>query len=46
VVVAADIPGKGTWYRVRIVDIRNKRTAKLLQERLKKQKSLHSFITR
>ncbi len=46
VVVAADIPGKGTWYRVRIVEIRDKRTAKLLQERLKKQKSLQSFITR
>ena len=46
VVVAADIPGKGTWYRVRIVDIKDKKTAKLLQERLKKQKSLQSFMTR
>ncbi len=45
VVVAAKIPGKGTWYRVRIVDIKDKQTAKLLQERLQKQKSIRSFIT-
>ena len=46
VVVAAKIPGKGTWYRVRIVDIKDKQTAKLLQERLQKQKSIRSFITK
>ena len=44
VVVAAKIPGKGTWYRVRIVDIKDKQSAKLLQERLQKQKSIRSFI--
>jgi cell division protein FtsN len=46
VVVAAKIPGKGTWYRVRIVDIKDKQTAKLLQERLQKQKSIRSFIAK
>ncbi|MEA3241413.1 MAG: SPOR domain-containing protein [Pseudomonadota bacterium] len=46
VVVAAKIPGKGTWYRVRIVDIKGKQTAKLLQERLRKQKSIRSFIVK
>ena len=46
VVIAAEIPGKGTWYRVRIVDIKDKQTAKLLQERLQKQKSIRSFITK
>ncbi len=46
VVVAAKIPGKGTWYRVRIVNIKDKQTAKLLQERLRKQKSIQSFIAK
>ena len=46
VVIAAKIPGKGTWYRVRIVDIKDKQTAKLLQERLQKQKSIRSFIAK
>jgi len=46
VVIAAEIPGKGTWYRVRIVDIKDKQTAKLLQERLQKQKAIRSFITK
>ncbi len=44
VVVAAKISGKGTWYRVQIVDVKDKQTAKLLQERLRKQKSIRSFI--
>jgi cell division protein FtsN len=46
VVAAVKIPGKGTWYRVLIVDIKDKQTAKLLQERLQKQKSIRSFITK
>ena len=46
VVVAAKIPGKGTWYRVRIVDIKDEKTAKSLQKRLQKQKSIRSFIVK
>lgn len=46
IVVAAEISGKGTWYRVRIVDIKDKQTAKLLQERLQKQKSIRSYIVK
>lgn len=46
VVVAAKIPGKGVWYRVRIIDIKDKVTARLLQQRLQKQKSIRSFIAR
>jgi len=45
-VVAAKISGKGIWYRVQIVDVKDKQTAKLLQERLRKQKSIRSFITK
>ncbi|MBN2333496.1 MAG: SPOR domain-containing protein [Deltaproteobacteria bacterium] len=46
VVVAAAIAGKGTWYRVRIVDIPNPQTAIRLQKRLQEQEGITSFVVK
>jgi cell division protein FtsN len=43
-IVAADVPGKGTWYRVRLGSFSNKNTAEKLQKQIVAKEGLSPII--
>lgn len=44
-VVASELPGKGTWYRVRLGSFINKKSAEKLQKELQAKEGIAPFIT-
>ena len=44
-IVASDLPGKGTWYRVRLGSFSNKALAEKLQKELRAKEGISPFIT-
>jgi cell division septation protein DedD len=44
-IVASDLPGKGTWYRVRLGSFSNKASAEKLQKELRAKEGISPFIT-
>ncbi len=44
-IVASDLPGKGTWYRVRLGSFTNKASAEKLQKELREKAGVSPFIT-
>jgi len=45
-IVAADVPGKGTWYRVRLGSFSNKNDAKKLQKQINTKEGLAPIIVK
>ncbi len=46
VVVPAEIPGKGTWYRVRIVGLASRRDADILRQQLRSREKIKAFLVK
>ncbi|MBW1645350.1 MAG: SPOR domain-containing protein [Deltaproteobacteria bacterium] len=46
VVVPAAIPGKGTWYRVRIVGLANRQDAEQVRQRLLRREKIKAFLVK
>ena len=44
-IVASDLPGKGTWYRVRLGSFSSKASAEKLQKELRAKEGISPFIT-
>ncbi len=44
-IVSSDLPGKGTWYRVRLGSFSNKASAEKLQKELRAKEGISPFIT-
>jgi cell division septation protein DedD len=44
-IVTSDLPGKGTWYRVRLGSFSSKALAEKLQKELRTKEGISPFIT-